>query len=136
MANRHGAAFDGPIDYSAPCFTMSRAKRLTHLPSQAIYLCLQQLVSSMQEEQEESHPVAGESPKSPPVGTELWREVDVDAFIDALHSIKARAPNGGFKAAHFQEAFQILSKKVPDGMPKTVEQLSSKYQEVSFFFNY
>ena len=112
---------------------MSRAERLTHLPSQAIYLCLQQLVSSMQEEQEESHPVADESPESPPVSTGLWREKDVDAFVNALHEIRDVAPNGGFKAAHFRRANQLLKENVPDGMPKTVEQLSTKYGEVSFF---
>ena len=87
----------------------------------------------MQEEQEESHPVADESPESPPVSTELWREKDVDAFVNALHEIREVAPNGGFKAAHFRRANQLLKEKVPDGMPKTPEQLSTKYGEVSFF---
>jgi hypothetical protein len=116
--------------------TMSKAQRLTHLPSQALFICLQQLVSEMQEElaneeaqQSQPLPVAD----SPPVSTELWRKVDVDGFVEAVHSIRAKAPNGGFKSANFREIGQILREKVRDGRVKTPEQLSSKYQEVSFF---
>jgi hypothetical protein len=108
---------------------MSKRERLTHLPSQALFICLQQLVRSMQEEHEETQPLA----ESPPVSTELWRKDDVDAFVEALHSIRAKAPNGGFKPAHFREVVQILREKVPDAMAKTADQLSSKYQEVSVF---
>jgi hypothetical protein len=122
------------MDYSAPCTfnAMSKGERLTHLPSQALFICLQQLVMSLQEEHEETQaqPLA----ESPPVSTELWRKEDVDAFVEALHSIRAKAPNGGFKPAHFREVAQILKGKVPDGMAKTPDQLSSKYQDVSFFF--
>jgi hypothetical protein len=56
--------------------------------------------------------------------------MDLDAFVEVLHSIWAKAPNGGFKPAHFQEVVQILTQKVPDGVPKTPDQLSNKYQEV------
>ena len=63
--------------------------------------------------------------------TELWRPEDVAAFVQALHSIRHKAPNGGFKPPHYREALQLLSKEVPDGMPKTPEQLGSKYQDVS-----
>jgi hypothetical protein len=120
------------MDYSAPCNfnAMSKGERLTHLPSQALFICLQQLVRSMQEELEETQPLA----ESPPVSTELWRKEDVDAFIEALHSIRAKAPNGGFKMAHFREVVQLLREKVPNGMAKTPEQLSTKYQDVSVFF--
>ena len=65
-----------------------------------------------------------------PTNTELWRQTDVDAFVEALHSIRAKAPNGGFKAAHYREVVQILKEKVPDGVPKTADQLGNKYQEV------
>ena len=108
---------------------MSKREQLTHLPSQGLLLCLQQLVVSMQEEYEETQSLA----EPPPVSTELWRKEDLDAFVETLHSIRAKAPNGGFKTAHFREVAQILSDKVPSGMPKTPDQLSSKYQEVSFF---
>ena len=62
---------------------------LAHLPSQALLLCLQQLLTSMQEEQElEDAQLAAQSlPSSPPVSTELWRKEDLDAFVDVLHSI-------------------------------------------------
>ena len=78
-------------------------------------------------QQEQSDPV---QPQSPPISTELWRQKDITAFVEALHSIRARAPNGGFKAPHFREAGQRLAQQVPDGMPKTADQLSHKYQEV------
>lgn len=105
-------------------------ERLAHLPSQAILLCLQQLLASMQEEQELE---AAQLAASPPLSTELWRTKDLDAFVDILHSIRAKAPNGGFKTAHFREVSQLLKVRVPDGMEKSPDQLSSKYQEVSFF---
>jgi hypothetical protein len=110
---------------------MSKPERLTHLPTQALFLCLQQLVSSMQEEYDNE-----ENQQPPPVAisTELWRNEDVDAFVESLHSLRAKAPNGGFKAAHFREVAQILKEKVPDGKPKNADQLSSKYQDVSDFF--
>ena len=88
----------------------------------------------MQEEYEKtqwSQPVE----ESPPVSTELWQKEDVDAFVEILHSIWAKVPNGGFKQAHFRDVAQILREKVPDGMAKTPEQLSSKYQDVSVFFH-
>ena len=109
---------------------MSKGERLTHLPSQALFICLQQLVRSMQEEQEETQPLA----ESPTVSTELWRKGDVDVFVEALHFIRNKAPNGGFKTAHFREVAQTLREKVPDGREKTPDQLSLKYQEVSVFF--
>jgi hypothetical protein len=85
----------------------------------------------MQEEHEEAQSLV----ESPSVSTELlWRKEDVDAFVETLHSLRAKAPNGGFKTAHFREAAQILREKVPDGREKTPEQLGSKYQDVSFFF--
>jgi hypothetical protein len=79
----------------------------------------------MQQEQSDSV-----QPQSSSISTELWRQKDVAAFVEALHSIRARAPNGGFKAPHFREAGQRLAQEVPDGMPKTADQLSHKYQEV------
>ena len=112
---------------------MSKGEHLTHLPSQALFICLQQLITSMQEEYEEtqwSQPVE----EYPPVSTKLWWKEDVDAFVEILHSIQAKAPNGGFKQAHFREIAQILREKVPDSMAKTPEQLSLKYQDVSVFF--
>ena len=88
----------------------------------------------MQEEMEleENQPVP--VAESLPVSTELWRKEDVDAFVTAIHSIRAKAPNGGFKTAHFREVSQILRETVPNGIAKTPEQLSSKYQDVRFFF--
>ena len=85
----------------------------------------------MQEEQEleENQPLA----EPPSVSTELWRKVDLDAFVGALHLIQAKVPNEGFKQPHFQEVAQILRDKVPNSMAKTPDQLVSKYQDVSFF---
>ena len=65
---------------------MSKGKHLTNLPSQVLFICLQQLITSMQEEHNEtqwSQPVA----ESPPVSTELWQKEDVDAFVEILYSI-------------------------------------------------
>jgi hypothetical protein len=103
--------------------------QLSFLPSQALYLCLQDLVDSMQQEIDME---AAEHPTLPinTEVTELWRKKDIDAFVEALHSIRAKAPNGGFKASHFREVSQVLAEKVPDGVLKTADQLSSKYAEV------
>jgi hypothetical protein len=75
----------------------------------------------MQQEQESVQPQSLE------ISTELWQLKDVDAFVEALHSIQARAPNRGFKTLHFKDAGQHLQQQVPDGMPKTMDQLSNKY---------
>lgn len=77
--------------------------------------------------------IEGDQDQSLPISTELWRPKDVTAFVEALHSIRAKAPNGGFKTTHFREVVPILMEKVPDGIPKSTDQLSSKYQEVSCF---
>lgn len=106
--------------------------QLSFLPSQALFLCLQDLVDSMQQEID----MEDAQQEALPVNTELWRKIDLDAFIEALHSIRAKAPNGGFKLAHFREVSLILAEKVPDGMKKSAEQLSSKYSEVCDFILY
>jgi hypothetical protein len=113
---------------------MLKGERLTQLPTQALFICLQQLVTSMQDEHEEPDPLP-ESPSVSALSTELWRKEDVDAFVDILHSIRAKAPNGGFKPAHFREVAQTLKEKVPSSMAKTPDQLSSKYQDVRFFYD-
>lgn len=105
--------------------------QLTSLPSLAVYLCLQDLVDSMQQEMDTE--AAQHQASLVEVTTELWRKKDLDAFVEAIHSIRAKAPNGGFKSAHFREVSQILAEKVPDGMIKTVDQLRNKYSEVCFF---
>ena len=95
------------------------------LGSQAIYTCLVEVVQSMQQDlavdEAQTH-----------VNTTLWREQDISAFVDAIYSIRHKAPNGGFKVAHFNEANKILAEKVPDGMEKTAAQLSSKLRDVCF----
>ena len=106
--------------------------QLTSLPSLAVYLCLQDLVDSLQQEMDTE---AAQHQASQPleVTTELWRKKDLDAFVEAIHSIRAKAPNGGFKSAHFREVSQILAEKVPDGMIKSVDQLRNKYNKVRSF---
>ena len=74
------------------------------LPSQALYLCLKDLVDSMQEEMDLEAAAATSAqylPKSLPTNSELWWRKDVDAFVEALHSIRNKAPNRGFKSTHF-----------------------------------
>ena len=62
---------------------MAKGQHLTQLPSQAILLCLQQLVRSMQEEDDNTQALA----HSPQVSTKLWQKQDLDAFVEVLHSI-------------------------------------------------
>ena len=98
---RHKAAC-WALNDSVPCtFNAMHSGRdhdqLSFLPSQALFLCLQDLVDSMQQEidmEDAQH-------QALLVNTELWRKIDLDAFVKALHSIRAKAPNRGFKPAHF-----------------------------------
>jgi hypothetical protein len=93
------------------------------LGSQAIYTCLAEVVQSMQQD------LAADEAQTH-VNTTLWREQDISAFVDAIHSIRHKAPNSGFKIAHFNEANKILAEKVTDGVEKTATQLSSKLKDV------
>lgn len=81
--------------------------QLSSLSSLALYLCLQDLVDSIQQEidMEATQPHTGTLPVQ--VNTELWQKKDVDSFVEAIHSILLKAPNGGFKATHFQEVLHI-----------------------------
>ena len=106
--------------------------QLTSLPSLAVYLCLQDLVDSLQQEMD-TEAAQHQASQLLEVTTELWRKRDLDVFVEAIHLIRAKAPDGGFKPAHFWEVSQILAEKVPNGMIKSADQLRNKYNEVHSF---